>query len=60
MKKYIDNMAKYTALILISALPFSAEVLTSSEKEQFSAASLANTEKDILGGKRKVSEGIDD
>jgi hypothetical protein len=56
MKKHIDNMAKYTALILISALPFAIEVLADSDKEQYSATSLANTKKDILGGKRKVSE----
>ena len=54
MKKHIDNMAKYTALILISALPFSVEVLANSNKEQSPAASLADTKKDILGGKRKV------
>ena len=60
MKKHIDKMAKYTALILISALPFSVEVLMDSEKEQFSAASLADTEKDVLGGKRKISEVLDE
>lgn len=60
MKKHIDKMAKYTALILISALPFSIEVLVDSEKEQFLTTSLADTEKDVLGGKRKASEELDE
>lgn len=56
MRNYIDKMAKYTALILISSLPFSIETLTASEKEQFLAAPLASAEKDILEKKRKISE----
>lgn len=56
MRNYVDKMAKYTALILISSLPFSIETLTASEKEQFLAASQANAEKDTLKNKLKVPE----
>lgn len=57
MKNYIHRIATYTALVLISSLPFSLEVLADSEKERSLYPSAANAEKNLLiSNKRKALE----
>jgi hypothetical protein len=56
MKIYIHRMAKYTALILLSALPLSIDVLAASEKGQNSIISTDNVENDSEITRRKPLE----
>ncbi len=54
MKNHIHRIAKYTALILISAMPFSADVLADSEKDQNEIATLKFVENDVILPKRNL------
>ena len=54
MKKEIHKMATYTALILVSALPFSVDVLADTEKKQSSLTPLSITDKNSSAIKRKA------
>ena len=54
MKHHFHKNAKYTALILASSLPFSAEVLADVEKKQSAVESLLITDKNLSPSKHKV------
>ena len=54
MKKNIHKMATYTALILVSSLPFSVDVLADAEKKQSSVTTLSIADKNSSAIKRKV------
>jgi hypothetical protein len=54
MKHHFQKKAKYTALILASSLPFSAEVLADVEKKQIALESLSITDKNCSLSKNNV------
>ena len=54
MKHHFQKKAKYTALILASSLPFSAEVLAEVEKKQNMVESLSITENNLSPSMHKV------
>lgn len=54
MKTHIHKLATYTALVLVSTLPFSVDVLADVEKKQSSVTSSSNTDKNPSAFKRKV------
>lgn len=54
MKNYFHNMAKYTALILVSSLPFSVDAFAEYEKKPSSVAALSLADKKSTENKRKV------
>lgn len=54
MKTHIHKIATYTALILVSTLPFSVDVLADAEKKQSSVTSHSGTHKNSSAFKRKV------
>lgn len=54
MKHHFQKKAKYTALILASSLPFSAEVLAEVEKKQSVVESLLITENNLSPSMHKV------
>lgn len=55
MKNYIHRIATYTAVILISAMPFALEISADSEKNRNEiSASLNAAEEDMLFTKRKA------
>jgi hypothetical protein len=54
MKHHFQKKAKYTALILASSLPFSAEVLADVEKKQSAVESLSITDKNSSPSNHKV------
>jgi len=53
MKRYIHKVARYTALILISSMPFSLEVNANTEKELSLILKIADADNDLLTAKRK-------
>jgi len=54
MKKNFHKMATYTALILVSSLPFSVDVLADAEKKQSSVTTLSIADKNSSAIKRKL------
>jgi hypothetical protein len=56
MKHHFQKKAKYTALILASSLPFSAEVLADVEKKQSAVKLLSITDKNLSPSKNNVVE----
>lgn len=54
MRTHIHKIATYTALILVSTLPFSTEALAEIEKKQGSGASVLSTDKNLSALKPKV------
>jgi hypothetical protein len=54
MKNNFHKMATYTALILVSSLPFSLDVLADAEKKLIPAASVSIADKNSSAIKRKV------
>ena len=54
MKTHIHKLATYTALILVSTLTFSVDVLADVEKKQSSVTSPSSTHKNSSAFKRKV------
>ena len=54
MKKHIHKLATYTALILISSMPFSMGVLAVCRKNPSATAKAANAENNALDTKQKV------
>lgn len=53
MKKHVHRIAKYTALILISSMPFSMEVKADTELEKNLMFTVANTDENFSDAKRK-------
>ena len=54
MKHHFQKKAKYTALILASSLPFSAEALAEVEKKQSAVESLSITDNNLSPSMHKV------
>ncbi|MFZ2171451.1 MAG: YfdX family protein [Methylococcaceae bacterium] len=54
MKTHIHKLATYTALVLVSTLPFSVDVLADVEKKQSSVTSSSSTDKSSSALKRKL------
>ncbi len=54
MKTHIHKIATYTALILVSSLPFSVEAFAEVEKKQSSVTSLASADKSLSAIKHKM------
>ncbi|WP_031436696.1 YfdX family protein [Methylobacter tundripaludum] len=54
MKTHIHKLATYTALVLVSTLPFSVDVLADVEKKPSSVTSSSSTDKNSSAFKRKV------
>jgi len=55
MKHHFQKKAKYSALILASSLPFSAEVLADVEKKQIALESLSITDKNFSPSNQNVN-----
>lgn len=56
MKNTIHRMAAYTALILISALPFSPDVYADSERDKNELSAAISAENDLILAKRRLLE----
>ncbi len=54
MKNHFHKIATYTALILVSSLPFSIDVLAETEKKQSPVTSLSSADKNLSAIKRKM------
>ena len=54
MKKHFYKIATYTALVLISSLPFPVDVFADAEKNQ---SMLSSIDKNIFPIKRKILTG---
>ena len=56
MKKHIHNIGTYTALILLSAIPISFDVMAESKNELNSMVSAFETDKDALEAERETTD----
>jgi hypothetical protein len=59
MKKHVHRIAKYTALILISSMPFSMELKADTEIEKNLMIVVADTDEDSSDVKRKLIPELD-
>jgi hypothetical protein len=59
MKKHVHRIAKYTALILISSMPFRVELKADTEIEKNLMIVVANTDEDSSDVKRKLIPELD-
>lgn len=51
MKNYFHKFASYSALILVSSLPFPVEVFAETEKKPETVSSIHNSEQDSIVNK---------